>query len=369
MKIGIDIRDLKIARTGAKTYLQELIQAWQALPGASIELLDSPLPVYSGSNILLKLVEHWRFFWWKQIQLPQLAIRNNCTHLFCSDFFLPLHKRGLKTIGVLHDAFFWESPEHYNAIWLFLFHRLAVPAAHKANLLIVPTQYAKERILSFENFNAHKILVVQEAAKSLPNVPDHAAYLITHFKALQEAPYFLHVGVFEKRKNLVQLVKAFAIVHLKYPQYKLVLVGEPSMKNALNDYPAIQQCIRELQIENAVVQLGYLEAESLAAIYQGATAYIFPSLNEGFGLPVLEAFNAGIPVLCANNSALPEVAANAALYFDPHNYQEMAAQMQAVMESVSIRQDLIEKGKNRLTNFNWHRTAMAIQEAIIVRTT
>jgi len=368
MKVGIDIRDLRIAQTGAKTYLSELSRAWQLLPGANIVLLDTNRKVYKGNNKLFKAIEHFRFFWWKQITLPRLAIKNNCTHLFCTDFFLPYFKKWngthLKTIAVLHDAFFWESPEHYNAIWLKLFHLIGVPAAKKANLLIVPTQYAKSRILSFEKFDPLKIIVVHEAAKTLPLLTapnDHLKGLAPY---LVNQKYFLHVGVFEKRKNITTLLEAFAIVYKSNPHFKLVLVGNTPVKQKLNDEPNINTCIKKLQIENAVIRLGYLDAANLASIYQCAFAYVFPSLNEGFGLPVLEAFNAGLPIICSNNSALPEVAGEAALYFDPNNANELAQCMQQVIDNATLKQHLIEKGKQKLSHFSWTKAAKEIQDAL-----
>jgi glycosyltransferase involved in cell wall biosynthesis len=367
MIVGIDIRDLRIAQTGAKTYLSEIAKAWQALPNANVVVLDTRHSVYKGNNKFLKAIEHIRFFWWKQFQLPRLAVKNNCTHLFCSDFFVPYKKNwngvSLKTIAVLHDAFFWESPEHYNPIWLQLFHWIGVPAAKKANLLIVPSQYAKQRILSFENFDPQKMLVVAEAAKTLPLLSDPQKQLQAIAPSLVGQAYFLHVGVLEKRKNLVTLLESFALVHKNNPNYKLVLVGNTPVKQNLNDAPAIQQALHRLQLEQAVVQLGYLDAHNLAGMYQSAFAYVFPSLNEGFGLPVLEAFNAGIPLLCANNSALPEVAGEAALYFDPNNSSAIAHAMEQLIQNENVQKELVAKGKAQLQHFSWTKAAQTIQEA------
>jgi glycosyltransferase involved in cell wall biosynthesis len=370
MKLGIDIRDLRIAQTGAKTYLAELSTALQLLPNSDIVLLDIQSNVYKGNNKFYKIIEHLRFFWWKQFQLPRLAIKNNCTHLLCTDFFVPYFKKwngaNLKTIAVLHDAFFWESPKHYNSIWLKLFHLIGVPAAKKADMLIAPTTYAKKSILHFENFDASKIKVVHEAAKTLPLLTNPEIQLAQIAPSLLGQKYFLHIGVLEKRKNITTLLEAFSIVYKNNPSIKLVLVGNTPVKSKLNDEPAIQKTINRLQIENAVVRLGYLDAENLASIYQSAFAYVFPSLNEGFGLPVLEAFNAGLPIICANNSALPEVAQDAAMYFDPLNVHQLAECMQQLISDPVLRQDLIQKGIQRLSQFSWIKAATEIQKALTV---
>jgi glycosyltransferase involved in cell wall biosynthesis len=367
MKVGIDIRPLKFAQTGLKTYLTEMVNAWEHHTHLNIVLLSPDSIVYNGNNKFLKIWEHIKYLWWKQYQLPKTAASNHCTHLICADFFVPYkktwHGRTLKTIAVLHDAFFWESPEHYNALWLKLFHIIGVPAAKKADLLVVPTEYAKQRILHFENFAPHKILVVHEAAKTLPILTHPQTQLASLVPQLVGQKYFLHVGVLEKRKNITTLLAAFAQVYKNNPAFKLVLVGNTPVKEKLNDAPNINACIKQLQLEAAIVRLGYLDAENLACIYQNAFAYIFPSLNEGFGIPVLEAFNAGLPLICANNAALPEVAADAALYFDPNNVTDLASCMQTIIADAPLRQELIEKGKQRLSQFSWNKAALEIEAA------
>ncbi len=368
MKIGIDTRPLKFAQTGLKTYLSELVNEWNISKGVEIVLLEPSRPVYNGNNKLIKIWEHIKFIWWKEYQLPKAAVDNNCTHLFCADFFVPYKKKwgavNLKTIAVLHDAFFWENPEHYNTIWLQLFHIIGVPAAKKADLLIVPTAIAKERILRFETFDPSRIMVIHEAAKTLPLLREPEQHLATLAPTLLGRKYFLHVGVLEKRKNLVTLLEAFALVHKNNPDYLLVLVGNTPVKEKLNDQPAIDAAIQRLHLEAAVIRLGYLDAANLASIYQSAFAYVFPSLNEGFGIPVLEAFNAGLPVLCANNSALPEVAGDAALYFNPYDANELANRMEQLIADTSLQEELKVKAKNRLTQFSWNKAAQTIQDAL-----
>ena len=352
--LGVDIRDLRIAQTGARTYLTELLQQWQSIPSLNLVELDTQYNVYTGKNKWWKLIEHLRFIWWKQIQLPILAKRKGVTHLFCSDFFVPYWKRGLKTIAVLHDAFFWESPEHYHPFWLSLFHYLGVPAAKKADLLIVPTETAKKAILAKEDFDPSKMKVVWEANKT---------FITTNLLPNKiTSPYFLHVGVLEKRKNLVRLVKAFAKVHTQYPEYKLVLVGNTPVKFSLNDATAIEYTIHSLGLQESVIQLGYLEAEELASIYHHAFAYCLSSLNEGFGLPILEAFYFNLPLICANTSALPEVAGNAALFVNPLNENEITKAMIQLIDQPSLRQDLINMGKQRLSLFSWHKSAQEIYD-------
>jgi glycosyltransferase involved in cell wall biosynthesis len=368
MKVAIDTRSLMFAKTGLKTYLNELINAWQLIPNSNLVLLSPTKKPYSGHNRVLKIIEHINYFWWKQVQLPRLALKNNCTHLFCADFFVPFKikwiSKNLKTIPVLHDAFFWETPEHYNYIWLKMFHLIGVPAAKKANLLITDTQFSKNRILSYEKFNSNIFLVVHAAAKTLSFVKDAPQRLKSIHPNLIPQKYFLHAGVLEKRKNLTKLIEAFSEVNKIHSDYKLVLVGNKSFKKNLDDEANIKETITRLNLNQSIFILGYLDVEDLASMYQSAFAYVFPSLNEGFGLPVLEAFNASIPLICANNSCLPEVAGDAALYFDPYNVNELSQCMQNLIDDPTLVLALKEKGNSRLNQFSWSNTAITIQKAL-----
>lgn len=136
MKIGIDTRPLKFAQTGLKTYLSELVNEWNISKGVEIVLLEPSRPVYNGNNKLIKILEHIKFIWWKEYQLPKAAVDNNCTHLFCADFFVPYKKKwgavNLKTIAVLHDAFFGRIRNiiilfGYNYFILLVYLRLKKP--------------------------------------------------------------------------------------------------------------------------------------------------------------------------------------------------------------------------------------------------
>jgi hypothetical protein len=144
-KIGIDIRDLKIAKTGAHTYLSELCKA---IKNSEQDLkfeyvfLDSHLPVYTGSSKIGKLREQVNYIFWKQITLPIKALLNGCKLVFCTDYFVPYMQLGFTTVPVFHDAFFWEYPAHYNKYWLWFFNTLGVGAAKKSRAIVTVTSYA-----------------------------------------------------------------------------------------------------------------------------------------------------------------------------------------------------------------------------------
>ena len=356
IKVAIDIRDLRIAKTGVKTYTEELIKAFKKYAGSEIEFvyLDTSFPVYTGRNKFFKLIEHIRFTFWKQLLLPIKAKLNGCAIIFCADFFVPYFKMGMKTVPVLHDAFFFEYPEHYNKLWLFLFHALGVKAAKKADGIITPTNYTKHKIAALSGLNEKKITAIYEGPKSLTNLGNEDLLLSD---MLSQQKYILHVGVMEKRKNIINLLKAYILILKNHPDVKLILVGQFSPKKDMDDQEAIKAFIYENLLEQNVILPGYVSDDKLHHYYKNALMYVFPSINEGFGIPILEAFEHGLPVLIANNSCLPEIAADAALSFNPYEPVEIYDKIKMLLEDESLRKDLIKRGYERLKLFSWTNTA------------
>ncbi|WP_423147441.1 glycosyltransferase family 4 protein [Rubrolithibacter danxiaensis] len=356
LRIGIDIRDLKIAKTGAKTFLEEIYLELKNSSSAEYKFFffQTSLPVYTGRNIFLKLIEQIRFLLWKQITLPVKAWSKKCDVLFCTDYFVPYLRLGYKTIPVFHDAFFWEYPEHYNKYWLLTFRFLGVKAAQKSPFIITPTYYAKQRLLSFINVNPEKIKVIPEAPKTLNCT---AQGVLPIQEKLRTGNYILHIGTFEKRKNLARLIEAFYLLRKEgYSDYSLILGGQYSPKSDMDDSANVISIVKKYNLEDYVLLPGYILDNELALFYKNASLYVFPSLNEGFGLPILEAFQQQTPVIIADNTCLPEVGGNAVISFDPYNPQDIMDKMKKVISDPITKADLIAKGNERLKEFSWRKT-------------
>jgi len=347
--IGIDIRDLKIAKTGAKTYLEEILNEFKKNKyDCEIKYFDSPFQVYTGRNKALKLLEHIRFFTWKQITLPLKAYLSNCDILFCTDYFVPYLNLGYKSIPMFYDAFFYEYPEQCNPFWLKMFNILGVGAAKRSPYIITLSEYSKKRLVHFTGIDSEKI------------IPIHLAPKINAAKETDpefELPkYILHIGVLEKRKNLVRLVEAFKLLRdAGHTDYSLILVGQPSPKNELDGSKEINATIEKLNLQDFVLMHGYASDEELTYFYKNANLYVFPSINEGFGLPILEAFHHHLPVIVSDNTCLPEVGGDAVLCFDPLNSEDIYKNMILVIENPELRSNLILKGNERLKVFSWEK--------------
>ncbi|PJJ84077.1 glycosyltransferase family 4 protein [Mucilaginibacter auburnensis] len=363
LTIGVDVRDIKVAKTGTRTYLIEICREFKKLESETVKFkfLDTSLPIYGGGNKLLKWVGHFQYQFWKQISLPLKAWTNKCDVVFCTDNFVPIIHLGYTTVPVFHDAFFFENPENYGRLWLWLYMKTALPAAKRSPVIVTPTAYSKQRIHHFTGIAANKLVVVTEGAPvSIGNQNNDLKLLNLPVESRQ---YILHAGSFFKRKNLPALIAAFAKLKADgFGDLKLVLAGPTPVNKAENDYHEVINAINDYQLGDAVILTGYLPDEHLQILYKHALLYAFPSINEGFGLPVLEAFRNGVPVVVANNTCLPEVGGDAVLTFDPFNIEAIAAAMKEVLLDDILKKEMITKGHQQLKKFTWAGAAEQLVE-------
>jgi glycosyltransferase involved in cell wall biosynthesis len=217
--------------------------------------------------------------------------------------------------------------------------------------VIAPSEYAKKQIALHTGINPDHIKVVYEAPKTFAPIKSQ-----TNPQSLAQisAPYFLHVGTLAKHKNLPLLIEAFAKLdkHLK-----LVLVGGAPNSVHNNDVPNIKAAIQKHNLQNQVILTGYLSNSDVASWYENALGYVFPSYNEGFGLPILEAMRYKLPIIAANNSCLPEIAQAGALYFDPTYIDQLAVQMQAIVNNTPAVIASINAQPAVLQQFSWDKAA------------
>lgn len=359
LTIAVDVRDLRLAKTGTRTYLEELCREFKKMESDELHFcfLDTSISVYTGQNKLLKYIEHARYQFWKQVVLPLKAFLKGCDIVFCTDNCVPIIHLGYQTIPVFHDAFCFESPEAYGKLWLWLYMKTAVPAARRSRFVITPTEWSKKQIHRYTQIPDEKLLVVYEGPKHLnPGEAANANTRLTKF-ALTPKGYLLHVGSMFRRKNIPALIEAFAIVKKSHPDLKLVLAGPTPANDFDSDLKLIEDAIEKNDLRDDVILTGYLSDTDLGIIYQNALLYVFPSTNEGFGIPILEAFKNYLPVLVANNTCLPEVGGDAVLQFNPFDVGDIAQKINVVVNDEDLRGDMIHKGRERLKLFSWENTA------------
>jgi glycosyltransferase involved in cell wall biosynthesis len=177
-------------------------------------------------------------------------------------------------------------------------------------------------------------------------------------------PFLLYVGRTNPQKNIPRLVEAFAVLrgeiqeHPIYGDLRLLIIGDE-----ISRYPALRHAVIQSRVEDTVRFLGFVPIDTLRSFYQAASAFVFPSLYEGFGLPPLEAMACGTPVVCSNVSSLPEVVGDAAEIVNPENVFDIARGMREVLLDPARRKRLVERGYAQARRFSWERTAQQVLDA------
>ncbi|UCS94379.1 glycosyltransferase family 4 protein [Echinicola marina] len=366
-RILVDIYYLHVAQTGIRTYTEALIESVQSAVDPQFEYIISPSYASIKSSTFFKgktpkwknLLYQLLYFLRKAVVLPILTHWHRSDLVFSPDILSPLWSRGVK-VSVIHDAAFWENPDHYNSYWRRYFLALLDFSLHRNAQAVTITEYSKKQLQKY---------------LGIPRLPVHVVYPATNVVAKPtltserplSSPYFLHVGVMEKRKNLVTLVRAYGhfLKETDKTDIKLVLVGQRGPRKELDDYDNVIQEVDQLGLGDQVVFPGFVSREVLESYYQHAFVYIFPSLNEGFGMPVLEAFSYQLPVIISQQGALMEVGGDAVIYPKDHTMEAFAEVMGRVVEDVPLRKSLIEKGNKRLIRFGGQRFLDDLEECFL----
>lgn len=364
MNIGYDIRPFLKNETGVGVYFRNLLWSLSRLDRDNSYFLFSSslkdrfpkdkIPAFCPLNFRdLRIPVKVMNWMWQRMDWPPLDLffrtRLDLTH---SATPLPLPSKGRKIVTV-YDLFFVESPEKADREAGRVFNRKIHRALQEADGIIAISRFTRDRILDIFPVDPKKIRVIPLglhkkfwAGESFKDQEE------TNLRLGLPASFLLFVGALEKRKNLVRLIDAFDIVHKKRPDLSLVIAGRDG-----EDAPSVRRRIEELHLESCVRLLGYCGETDLRSLYGMAEAFVFPSLYEGFGLPLLEAMASELPIAASGTSALTEVGGEAALYFDPEDSAEMAGVIERILEDSTLRIRLQAEGKKRVENFNWERTA------------
>jgi glycosyltransferase involved in cell wall biosynthesis len=224
----------------------------------------------------------------------------------------------------------------------------------KAERIIAVSDRTKEDLIKHLGISAGKITVIPEAADERYHPLDvKEKDFRTVLKKYASHQFLLYVGNYKPHKNLIRLVEAFHEALPDLPKgAQLVIIGPRDKR-----YPEASRLVKKLGLEKSVILAGYVSEEELLILYNSATAFIFPSLYEGFGLPPLEAMASGLPVISSNLSSLPEVVGNAALPINPEDVDDIGQAIVRVFSDEDLRRDLRKKGLARAKKFSWQKTA------------
>lgn len=362
MIIGIDAsRANQDNKTGVGWYAYHLIQSLKQLPRDNnvtfVLYTDKPL-----TGELAELPEGWSakvLRWpprrlWTQLRLSWEMLLHRPDVLFVPAHVPPLiHPK--KTVMTLHDVAALRFPESYN--WFERWYTTWSAKFALKNLwkIIVPTTFIKKQLLEhFSSAQQEKITPIHHGVSSTFAAHYSAEEVATVLKKYSiTSPFILSIGRLEHKKNSTRIIQAFDTIQAtKQQELTLVLVGKPG-----HGYEEVAHAIEHSPNKEHILNLGWVAQKDLPIILQAAEVFVFPSLYEGFGLPVLEAFAAQTPVIAAKGHSLEEVGGNAVHYVNPQDVSDIAAGIALLREDKHLSNTLIEKGTNRLAQFSWEACA------------
>ncbi|MDD4892787.1 MAG: glycosyltransferase family 1 protein [Candidatus Rickettsiella isopodorum] len=359
MRIGIAARGLSELCGGVKQYIESLTKSLLQIDHENQYFIfyDSKTPQAKfdqDKEILLKTKNK---LWYDYVKLPRALIKHKIDICIFPKNVVPFNIK-CKSIVIIHDLLHIMDPKVYNRFDSF-YMQLAIPfSVKKADIVVTVSENTKKDLLKITGINEKKIHVIHEAADEKYRViqnHNEAKRQLLH-KYHITSPFLLYVGSLSPRKNIPCLIKAFEILNKtnNVPR-QLVLAGGKSWKEK-----EILRLIRISPQSKNINLTGFITDDDLPLIYNQAELFIYPSLYEGFGLPILEAMACGCPVVSSNSSSLPEVAGDAALYFDPTNEHELVNKLCAVAANDELKKNLITRGLVRAKQFKWEYVAQSI---------
>lgn len=307
----------------------------------------SNYPVPSGMTPEQGTKGHIRRLLWTQLQLPRIYQK-----LHSSLLFSPLPEAPLFTncryIVTVHDLIPLRFPRHGSPLTTYFKYYLP-QVLFQAQHILCDSQSTANDIIDFYNISAHKVTPVL-----LAHDPNHFRFL-----DLPTSNYFLYVGRHDTYKNLQRLIDAFAGLANNF-DYELWIAGSADKRYT----PTLQAQVENLKLTNRVKFLSYVPYDQLPIIINQALALVFPSLWEGFGLPVLEAMACGTPVITSHISSLPEVVEEAAILVNPYNSNEITEAMQMLANDANLRSHFRTLSLNQASKFSWKKTGLATREIL-----
>jgi len=252
----------------------------------------------------------------------------------------------------VHDISYVEHPEWFSPRDLRVLSRTVPLSIHKARRVITVSELCRQQIIESYRVPPDKVIAIPNAAgPAAAPVSEGAAHLaLAELGIDSKRPYVLAVGNLQPRKNLIRLINAIRSVVATGVDIDLVIVGP-------EQYRAEEVLAAARETAGRIKFTGYISDRQLAACYSRAAVFAFPSLFEGFGIPLLEAMAHGVPVVCSNAGAFPEVCGDAAVYFDPADVDSIADALTRVITDSELRLDLVRKGRARERQFSWARAA------------
>jgi len=312
-------------------------------------------PVIAGPAARHPLL--WKY--WYDVKIPAILKKYEADVFVSADGYCSL-KTKLPQCMVVHDLAFLHYPSYSKKSHLRYFKKQMPRFLEKAKAIATVSESSKKDIIEHYKISPEKIDVVYSAAKEIFKPVNEKIKQETKHKYSDDKEYFLYVGAIHPRKNLLNLLKAFSVFKKRLKSnMKLMFVGRLAWK-----YESFMDKLKTYKHREDIVIFGYTEEPELVNIVGSAYALVYPSLLEGFGVPVLEAMQCKVPVITSLNSSMQEITKDAALYADPDSHEDIAEKMMRIYKDESLQKELIEKGQMVSKEYSWDRTAKLLWKCI-----
>ncbi len=383
MRIGIDYTSAVRQRAGIGRYTREMVSALLALEsphhytlfaatgGLSRESLQSAIRnlqsairnspfsiLHSPFSIrTLPLSDDWLARLWHRLRLPiPVELFTGPLDIFYSpDFVLPPVLRATRTMLTVHDLSFMRHPEAFVSPLRRYLGRVVPRSIERSDRVLADSAHTRSDLITLFGVPPEKVEVLYSGVDSRfsPQPETGERDHLRERYGIGARPYVLSVGTLQPRKNFVRLIRAFARLNDRLNQsafdLQLVIAGGKGW--------LYEKIFAEAERHDSVRLIGFVDDADLPALYRNAALLAFPSLYEGFGLPVLEAMACGTPVVCSSKSSLPEVAGEAGLLVDPLDVDALSEAMARVLEDKTLREEMVARGYAQAAQFTWERAA------------
>lgn len=359
MKIGLNLLFLVPGAVGGtETYATSLLSALAAIDPANEYHLfinrESAEADWARASPFDSIVcpVRARFraerYLWEQAVLPAVAKRRGLDLLHSLGYVAPLRLE-CPSVVTIHDLNYEAIPGSFGVVRHGVLRYFVPRSAHRADAVLTLSRASRRQIVSRLSVPGEKVFVTPCAAKPRPRA--ESASLADEPDLRPAGPYILAFSSASPHKNIPRLLQAFGRLR-SMMSIRMVLVGhEPNRGEQL------RRMVTKLGLERSVTFTGYVSDPQLFELLDSATVFVFPSLYEGFGIPVLEAMEAGVPVVSSHAASLPEVVGSAGILCDPESVPSITEALRRVLESPELRAQLVRRGCKRAARFSWEKTA------------
>ena len=370
MKVGIDIRLIGKKRTGDEVVFFNLVKNLAKIDNENkyvlftditdqetLEEIGQQLGIAGKDNFKIVALQTPNRFAWNFWTLP-LYLRKNPVDIYHTQYITPWFvPRKIKIVTIIHDISFNFFPQFIKKSDLIFLKTLIPMSLARADKIIAVSEFTKKEIIDYYHIDPKKIECIYNAiADDFSNgveITEEEKRVVRKKYNLPEK-FILYVGTLQPRKNIGHLIEAFARITGKLDGTKLVIGGN---KKAHNFDTRIDEGVAKYHLEQEVIFPGFVDEQDKKAVFALAQAFVFPSLYEGFGIPVLEAMSQKVPVVCSDIPSLKEIADGGARYFNVESLDDFENTLYTATMDQEIRRELTAKGLERVSFFSWEKSA------------